>query len=239
MNKILAFILIFIFQGFFCASNATQTIITVPSSDVLPGGEIILKESNRFTPWHEAFVSLTPSVIMGTGRDTEMSFAVGTSIRDATSVKLDIGAKKVFKVGKAARFTVGGRVSPSLTDGGTPSSMVYAHGSYLVKKTKTTLTSGLYVAGYEHMPDHTGAILGIDQTIIPNKLRVVADWMSRSDSGCALSAGLKIRPHPKTSITTAVVIPNSNDDDRVAFSISISQYIGNIFEFINKDKEEL
>ena len=87
-------------------------------------------------------------------------------------------------------------------------------------------------------PNMTGAIVGIDQTIIPNRLRVVADWMSRGDAGNSLSAGLKIRPHAQTSITTAVLIPNCNDD-RLAFSVSVSQYVGNIFELIKKDKENL
>jgi len=217
---------------------AQQTIITVPSSDVLPTGEVILKESNRFTPWHDSFVSLTPSLIIGSGKDTETSIGVGTTLDDTTSVKLDIASKKVFKTGKSTRITIGGRITPNLTDGKKPNSFIFAHGSYLIKKTRTTLTSGVYVMGQGDLPDKTGAILGIDQTIIPNKLRVVADWMSRGDTGSALSAGLKIRPHPKTSITTAIMIPNSNED-RVAFSISISQYVGNIFDLIKKDKEDL
>lgn len=217
---------------------AQQTIITVPSSDVLPTGEVILKESNRFTPWHDSFVSLTPSLIIGSGKGTETSIGVGTTLDDTTSVKLDIASKKVFKTGKSTRITIGGRITPNLTDGKKPNSFIFAHGSYLIKKTRTTLTSGVYVMGQGDLPDKTGAILGIDQTIIPNKLRVVADWMSRGDTGSALSAGLKIRPHPKTSITTAIMIPNSNED-RVAFSISISQYVGNIFDLIKKDKEDL
>lgn len=217
---------------------AQQTIVTVPSSDALPGGEIILKQSNRFTPWHESFVSLTPSIIMGTGKGTETSFAVGTTLDDGASVKLDIASKKVFRLGKSARFTVGGRISPNLTDGKNPNSFLFAHGSYLIKKTRTTLTSGIYVMGKQSAPNMTGALVGIDQTIIPNKLRVVADWMSREDAGNSLSAGFKIRPHAQTSITTALMIPNCNDD-RLAFSISISQYMGNIFDLIKKDKEDL
>ena len=217
---------------------AQQTIVTVPSSDALPTGEIILKQSNKFTPWHESFVSLTPSVIVGTGKGTESFFAVGTTMDDGASVKLDIGTKKVFKIGKSTRFTIGGRVSPNLTDGKNPNSFLYAHGSYLIKKTRTTLTSGMYVMGKEQMPNMTGAILGIDQTIIPNKFRVVADWMSRQDNGSAISAGFKIRPHAQTSITTAVIIPNCNDD-RFAFSVSVSQYMGNIKDIVKKDKESL
>lgn len=239
MKKILKTILISFFI-YCCQTNsfAQQTIVTVPSSDALPTGEIILKQSNKFTPWHESFISLTPSVIVGTGKGTESFFAVGTTLDDGASVKLDIGTKKVFRIGKSARFTVGGRISPNLTDGKNPNSFLYAHGSYLFKKTRTTLTSGVYVMGKEQAPNMTGAIVGIDQTIIPNKFRVVADWMSRQDNGSAISAGFKIRPHAQTSITTAVIIPNCNED-RLAFSLSVSQYIGNIKDLIKKDKENL
>lgn len=239
MKKILITILILTLT-ICCNSSAfaQQTIVTVPSSDALPTGEIILKQSNKFTPWHESFVSLTPSVIVGTGKGTETFFAVGTTMDDGASVKLDIGTKKVFRLGKSARFTVGGRISPNLTDGKNPNSFLYAHGSYLFKKTRTTITSGVYVMGKEQAPNMTGALVGIDQTIIPNKFRVVADWMSRQDNGSAISAGFKIRPHAQTSITTAVIIPNCNDD-RLAFSISVSQYIGNIKDIIKKDKESL
>ncbi len=238
MKKLGFLLFIFLFFTRVNAVFAQQTIISVPSSDVLPAGEIILKESNKFTPWHDSFVSITPTLTVGSGKDTETSIAVGTTLDDKTSVKLNLATKKVFKVGKYTRFTLGGRISPNLTDGKDPDSFIFAHGSYLIKKTKTTLTSGVYVAGKGDLPDMTGAILGIDQTIIPNRLRVVADWMSRQDSGSALSAGLKIKPHPKTSITTAIIIPNSNDD-RIAFQVSVSQYVGNIFEFMKKDKEEL
>ncbi len=221
-----------------CPVFAQQTVITIPSSDVLPFGHMILKQSNRFSPFGEGFVSLTPNVIFGTGKDTEISFGVGTSIRDRTDVKLDMTAKKVFRIKKSTRLTVGGRLQPSLTEGENPDSMVYAHTSFLVKKTRTTLTAGTYVAGYAQMPDSTGVMLGIDQTIIPNKLRIVADWMSRQDSGCALAAGMKYRPVPATSITTAVVIPN-NSEDRVAFSVSVSQYLGRVLPEKKKDGEEL
>ena len=236
MKKFLLLVLLLNFINI--SALAQQTIITVPSSDVLPGGEMILKQSNRFSTFGDNFVSLTPSFIMGTGKDTEISFGAGTTIREQTDVKLDIAAKKVFKFKSATRFTVGGRISPSLTAGKNPDSMLYAHTSFLIKKTRTTLTSGTYVGGYEQMPTNLGVMLGIDQTIIPNKLRVVADWMSRSDSGCALAAGLKIRPKPTTSVTAAVVIPN-DEEDRVAFSISVSQYLGRVLPEKKKEEEEL
>lgn len=207
--------------------KAQQTILSVPSSDVLPGGEVILKQSNKFSPFGDNFVSLTPQMTIGTGKGTEASIGVGTNISDNNSVKLNLTAKKVFKIKRATRITVGGNLTPSLTEGQKPDSMLYAHTSFLIKKTKTTLTAGGFVGGKGEMPSLTGAMLGIDQTIIPNKLRVVADYISRDESWGAFSAGFKIRPEPTTSITTAVVLPNANGE-RLAFSISISKYVGRI-----------
>ena len=210
---------------------AQQTIISVPSSDVLPYGEVILKQSNKFRPFGEGkYVSLTPQLIVGTGKGTEISVEAGTSIEDTTSVKMNITAKKVFKIKKSTRFTVGGVINPSLTEGQKPDSMIYAHGSYLCKKTKTTITAGGFVGGKQEMPS-------LDQTIIPNKLRIAVDWMSRDESWGALGAGLKIRPEPTTSITTAVIIPNA-DENRLAFSVSISKYVGKVLpEPVRKEKE--
>lgn len=223
-----------IFAG---SAFAQQTIITMPSSDVLPGGEVILKQSNRFSPFGDKFVSLTPQAIIGTGRGTEFSLGVGTNIDDATSVKLNLAAKKVFRIKRSARFTIGGTLSPSLTEGKNPDSMIYAHGSYLCKKTKTTITAGGFVGGKGQMPSLTGVMMGIDQTIIPNKLRIVADYVSRDESWGSFAAGLKIRPEPTTSITTAVIIPN-NDEDRVAFSVSLSKYVGKVFsEPVKKEQD--
>ncbi len=218
---------------------AQQTIITMPSSDVLPGGEVILKQSNRFSTFGNGFVSLTPQIIMGAGKDTEISIGAGTNIQsEDTSVKLNITAKKVFRIKKSVRFTVGGNINPSLTEGRNPDSMIYAHGSYLCRKTRTTLTAGGFVGGQGQMPSLTGAMLGIDQTIIPNKLRIVADYVSRDESWGSFAAGLKIRPEPTTSITTAVIIPNNNED-RVAFSVSISKYIGKVIkEPVNNELQE-
>lgn len=231
---LLAIIIVLSGSPVFCQ----QTIINMPSSDVLPGGEVILKQSNRFSPFGSKFVSLTPQLIMGTGKGTEMSLEAGTNIEDTTSVKLNITAKKVFKIKRAARLTIGGTLSPSLTEGKNPDSMIYAHGSYLCKKTRTTLTAGGFVGGKEQMPSLTGVMLGIDQTIVPNKLRIAADWISRDESWGAFSAGLKIRPEPTTSITTAVIVPNA-DEDRVAFSVSISKYLGKVTpEPIRKEKPE-
>lgn|SRR5574344_2260953 len=235
LKKLLITLAIFILitQNFVVAQ---QNIISVPSSDVLPAGNIILKQSNKISPFDNGYASLTPRIIVGTGKDTEMSLGVGTKIRKHSSdVNLNIAAKKVFKIKKSTRVTIGGNIIPSFTEGKNPNSLLYAHTSYLSKKTKTTLTAGAYVAGYGQTPSSSGAIIGIDQSIVSNKLRIAADWMSGTESWGALSAGFKYRPVPTTSITTAIIVPNNNDS--VIFALSVSQYLGKVFDKEPKSKD--
>ena len=101
---------------------AKQTIITIPSSDVLPGGEVILKQSNRFSTFGAGkYVSLTPQITIGTGKDTEISIGAGTNIDSHdTDVRLNLAAKKVFRINRAARLTIGGEINPTLTAGEKP-----------------------------------------------------------------------------------------------------------------------
>src|SRR5574344_766755 len=158
-----------------------QSIITVPSSDVLPTGHLILKESNKASPFGDVGnYQITPTMTFGTGWVTETSVGVATVITpyDSTSLKIDIAAKKVFFLGSKTRFTIGGRVSPYLNMGRTPDSFIFAHASYRIRKTKTAITSGMYMAGRSQAPNQAGFLIGVDQVIIPNKLRLVGEYLT-------------------------------------------------------------
>lgn len=217
-----------VFALILCFNNkafSQQTIINIPSSELLPAGEIVLKQSNRFRPFNDdGFVSLTPSFTMGVGRGFEISSGVGTNISDSTVVRGDFAAKKVWFLGSSSRLTLGGLVSPYMNNGEKPDSMIYSHFSQRIKKTKTSLTAGAYLGGYNRMPNGLGVMLGVEQVIIPNKFRLALDWMSGSESNGRLGVGFKYRPHSTVSITSAVIIPNKESDD-IAFNISVSKYI--------------
>lgn len=228
--KKLNFKLINLFLFLILAFNQThvhsqQTIINVPSSEVLPTGDIVLKDSNKFRPFSPGeFASFTPSVTLGVGHGAEVSTGVGTSIWSNNNVRGDVAAKKVWFMGNSTRFTVGGVVSPYLSQAVHPDTFIYAHFSQRIKKTRTSLTAGGYVHGKSHLPDNAGVLFGIEQVIIPNKLRLVADWMSTPDSYGKMGVGFKYRPVPTLSITSAVIIPNQ-DSDNIAFNISVSKFI--------------
>lgn len=214
---------------FLTESNAfaQQTIINVPSSEVLPAGQIMFKSSNRFRPFEpDGYASLTPALTIGIGRGMELSTGVNTSIDNDynTSVRNDISAKKVWFLGNSTRLTVGGTIGPSLSEAVHPNTFFYGHLSQRIKKTRTSITAGAYMNGQEHFLNSGGVILGLDQVIIPNKLRLAFDWLSGEDSYGKMGVGFKYRPIPTVSVTSAVIVP-TQDSDNIAFNISVSKYI--------------
>ena len=204
-----------------------QTIINLPSSEVLPQGNIILKESTRFRPsGSDGYTSITPTIITGIGHGLELSVGVGSTIdKDFnTNVKGDIGLKKVIFLGSSTRLTVGGSITPSFMTSVTPDTFTYAHVTQRIKKTRTSLTAGAYMNGQQHFLNTGGVAFGIDQVLIPNKLRLVFDWMSGEQNYGRMGVGLKYRPIPTLSVTSAVIIPNK-DSESISFNISVSKNI--------------
>jgi hypothetical protein len=202
---------------------SVQTIINSPSSEILPQDTIIFKESNNIPT--DGLTRMGPSVIFGLGHGLEVSSGVSTFVSGDDPVRADISAKKVFFLNDSMRLTVGGRVSPYLNQKSEPDTFVYSHVSHRIKKTKTTLTAGVYSASrQDSIPSNAGVILGVEQAMIPNKLRLVVDYMSGSDQYGLFAAGFKYRPVSTLSITSAVLVSPS-EDDRIAFSLSISKFI--------------
>ncbi len=215
-------------------AQAQQTIINVPSSEILPQGDMIFKESTRFRPFRDGgFTSLTPSFTIGAGHGIQLSGAVATRMGENNIVQGDISIKKVWFIGDSTRLTAGGTISPYLNCPDKPDSFLYAHVSQRIKNTKTSVTAGGYVAGASSMPNMGGVILGVEQVVISNKLRVAVDWTSGLNSEGRMGVGIKYRPISTLSITTAVIIPNK-DNDNIAFNVSLSKFVS-----INKEKWRL
>lgn len=218
------FILYFLLTG--TQTLAQQTIINVPSSEILPQGDMILKDSNSFNPFSDGgYTSIGPSVIVGPGYNSEISFGTSGNFAEQNHIKGIFTAKKVFFLGGATRLTAGGRISPYFSQSVSPETFIYSHVSTRIRKTKTSLTAGVYAAGHHTtLPNKAGALLGIEQVIIPNKLRLAVDWMSDNESNGILGAGFKFRPVPTLSITSGVLVKDA-DEDKLSFIISISKFI--------------
>lgn len=232
------FIFLIIVTMFFTFADsvcAEQMIITVPSSDILPEGGAIFKTSVK-TRVNDGDARIAPNFTMGIGHNMNFSFGVPTKLDSDYNTKVmgDIGLKKVWFVGKSNRFTLGGSVAPSFNAVETPDMFLYGHLSHRIRKSRTSFTAGGYMYGKQHFLNRGGVIVGVDQVIIPNKLRVAFDWMSgHSDKG-NFAVGLKYRPEPSVSLNGAVIIPNERTES-VAFQVSLSKYFSIDFD---KDKSD-
>ena len=242
-NKYSSFLrsLLFAFFLFFTQSfevEARQNIINIPSSEVLPAGSIGLKDSNRYTPnQSEGQFRNTPAITVGTGFGTEFSAGVATTIQEQSIVRGDFTFKKVFFLGSSTRLSVGTTISPCLTGGSSPDTFGFVHVTQRIKKTKTSITAGAYMNGQQQFLNKGGVLLGIDQVLIPNKLRFAMDLISGDDSFGKLGVGLKYRPVPTVSITSAVIIP-TNERDNIGLNISVSKFIS-LKDFEHKEKGRL
>lgn len=207
--------------------NAEQTIITMPSSEVLPLGDMLLKGSTSVGSFpSESYTSLTPSIIFGGGHGTEFSLATGTKLNTArnTMVQGRFGVKKVWFLSSATRLTTGAAVLPSFSQVVHPGTFAYAHLSQRIKKTRTSITAGGYLSGEESFLNTGGVMIGLEQVVLPNKLRLAIDWLSSQDSYGKMGVGFKYRPVPSVSVNGSVIIPNE-DSDNIAFNISVSKFI--------------
>lgn len=207
--------------------EAVQSIITIPSSSVLPQGGVIIKETTRVNPYGDKNVRITPNVTFGTGHGMEVSVGVPVSVKfagDVTETKTDLSAKKVWYIGSGTRVSVGGTISPSFNMPVCPDTFVFGHVTQRFKKTKTGFTVGGYATGRRHFLNSGGVIIAVDQVVISNKLNVVAEWASGENNRGRFGAGLKYRPNPELSVSAAVLIPN-RECDNIGFHLSLSKYI--------------
>lgn len=225
-----------IFISFGLQANALQAIISVPSSDVLKKGTILLKESSRVYPGKGRKFITTPSVNIGLGHGFEVSAGIPVNIKfedGQTTEKINLEAKKVFYMGSDNnRLTFGGSIAPSLNMPVCPDMYIYVHASKVIPKTRTTLTAGGYMTGATHFLNSGGTILAIDQGIIGNKLKFQIELSSGYNNKSNFGAGLKYRPKDDFSISGAMILP-MQETDNIGFQLSLSKF------FYPKEKEKL
>lgn len=222
------FIVITIVFACFISCNkafSQQTIITVPSSEVLPSGTFMLKSSVKNQINENGYTKVTPSLTFGIGHGTDISVGVPVKINRSSDTQIEgnFGIKKVIFLGTATRLTLGGNISPSFNHSVTPTMFTYAHITQKIKKSKTGITAGVYAQGKHHFPNQGGVLVGLEQVIIPNKLRVGFDWLSGHNDMGNFAIGLKYKPERTVSITSAVIIPNKSSQS-LAFQFSLSKF---------------
>lgn len=207
--------------------NAQQTIIIVPSADVLKKGQIYPRVSYRFRPFDSnQYQILTPSLIYGISNTEEVFISVtGLDFVNEVSPSISPAYKKIFQITPTTRYTIGGRIDISLVNSVTPAKFIYNHFSQEIPYTKTRLTAGMYAQSGEHFfSNRTGVLLGFEQYLFTNKLQLDVDWISRNETFGFMAAGFKIRPGRGFVIVPAVLVPNG-DNAKFGFIFFVGKVI--------------
>ena len=210
-------------------AEAQQTIIIVPSPDVLNKGQIYPRITYQLRPFHpDPIEMVSPSMVYGLSNTEEIYTIISASNLENSVLKpnMSLAYKKIFPFTENTRLTIGNRMTINLKESTTPVNFLYYHLSQKIPFTGTRLTAGLYNQSADHFfPTRTGALLGFEQYIIPNKLQLDVDWISRNETFGYMGAGFKYKLRPDIVIVTAVLIPNGN---KAKFSFLF--FIGKIFK---------
>lgn len=209
---------IFSVSGFWTTTFAQQTIVNVPSSDVLGKGESYLEFDATFKFDKDAnnsvnrFSSFVPRVVAGIGKNIEIGLNLTGNIQpgsDATVIMPTVKAKFFEKKGWSL---VGGDhvYIPVRNRSYDIGNYVYLQVSKSFK-TNTRLTFGGYHTSknvFAPKAQRAGGQFGFEQTI-NSKFSVGADWITGKHAAGYFTPVLTIKPAPRTAMYFGYSIGNT------------------------------
>ena len=203
---------------FWTATFAQQTIVNVPSSDVLGKGELYLEFDSTFKTNKDPnnsvnrFSSFVPRVVAGVGKNIEVGVNLTGNIQpgsDATVIMPTVKAKFFEKKGWSM---VGGDhiYIPVRNRSYNVGNYVYLQVSKSFKS-NTRLTFGGYHTSknvFAPKAQRAGGQFGFEQTV-NSKFSVGADWITGKHSAGYFTPVLTIKPAPRTAMYFGYSIGNS------------------------------
>lgn len=200
-------------------SFAQQTIVNVPSADVLDQGKVYVefdasyKFNSKTTNTVNEFSSFVPRIVVGVGKKVEVGMNLIGNIQpgaDATTVVPTIKAK-VYEKESWAIVTGANVYIPVRNRAYNIGSYTYVQASKSLKS-NTRLTFGGYHASKNVFTSGTqraGGQFGIEQTI-NSKFSIGADWITGRHAAGYVTPVFTYKPHPKVAIYQGYSIGNAD-----------------------------
>jgi len=210
---------------------AQQSILNIPSVDVLPPYKTNLKSTFRFNGERPEFFNATPVVTQNIGYKTDVYFGVSVGQqRDIFFGNFDsdidglAGFKKGFDITSTTQGAIGSLISPSLQTKESPVNFSYVLLAQKIPATNTRITGGVYARSDndQFFPDLTGALVGFEQAVIKDRLNILVDWTSGNRPFGILATGIGYTFKSGTTVKLGTLIPNGSNA-RFAYIISISK----------------
>lgn len=201
---------------------AQQTILNIPSADVLDRKQIYFRLDTSYFPSPEA-ATLAPNFIFGAGHNIELGLNINAFGVPADTANRSIvpSFKWKFLSGKADAPThfdmyVGDQLYvPTFHRAFDAGNYAYAAGT-LTLHTYTRFTFGGWDSSGVTAPgNHGGVLLGLEQTVAHRKDRNLvtlgADWQSGQGGNGALAFGVMFFPTARLMVIPAYQVANSGD----------------------------
>lgn len=198
---------------------AQQTIVNVPSADVLDKGKVYVEFDASYKFDKNAnnvvgrFSSFVPRVVVGIGNKIEVGVNVLGNIQpgaDATTIVPTIKAKVYDK--ESWSIVTGANIYiPVRNRAYNIGSYTYVQASKSLKS-NTRLTFGGYHASknvFASQAQRAGGQFGIEQSI-NSKFSIGADWITGRHAAGYVTPVLTYKPHPKVAIYQGYSIGNSD-----------------------------
>jgi hypothetical protein len=212
-------VLLFLIAAFSSVAFAQQTIVNVPSTEVLDQGKVYVEFDSTFKfdkdPNNSVnkFSSFVPRVVVGIGNNTEVGVNLIGNIQpgsDATTLML---TAKVKLVNKEHWSVVGGThvYIPVRNKSYNVGNYAYLQASRDVGS-RTRMTAGAYHTTrnvFAAKAQRAGGQFAIEHTL-NGKFTVGADWITGKHAAGYFSPVLTIRPVKKTSVYLGYSIGNAD-----------------------------
>lgn len=201
------------------SADAQQTIVNVPTTDVLEKGKVYVEFDASYKFDKNAnntvnrFSSFVPRVVIGIGNKIEVGVNVIGNIQpgaDATTIVPTIKAKLLDKESWA--IAAGANIYIPVRN------RAYKLGSYTYLQVSKTLKSNtrLSFGGYHASKNvfatdaqRAGGQFGIEQSL-NSKFSLSADWITGKHSAGYFTPLLTYKPHPKVAIYQGYSIGNAD-----------------------------
>jgi hypothetical protein len=214
--KQLYYLLVFVIL--FTTANAQQTIVNVPSADVLDKGKIYLeldaayKFSKKTTNALNRFSSFVPRVVVGIGNKTEIGLNVIGNVQPGTDSTILVPTVKTKLYNKETwSVTAGDHVYiPVKNRGYKIGNYVYLQASKTING-KTRFTFGGYHTSKNVFANaqRAGGQFGFEHSV-NSKFSIGADWLTGKHAGGYFTPVLTYKPHPKVAIYTGYSLGNAD-----------------------------
>jgi hypothetical protein len=205
---------------------AQQTIIYLPTPEVLKPGKFAIAGRDIFRPYKKGEYNIIgPKLIFGIPHAEIQMSPLAVITNGDTQPRMDLGIKSTINITKTTTFTGMYKTFIDLDKQITPFNLGYLTFAQRVPKINTRLTAGIYLANQkDYLPNKVGAALACEWSIKPKKVDLIIEWQSGHEFYNFVGSGVRYFFSPTLIASVGTLAPNSRHS-KFAFIVGFIKYV--------------